>query len=229
LVRSIVCQQSQRGSYQGITLPQFLRGMVAARSRNKETERNSLGIPVSEFSIGSLRKEEDTPVCRQTCQSLASMRHLLDYLVPQQLAKTGADLRELLSVSRRNRSPLEEVDYERQQSRRCFQLRTRRLDLALKGDDLADDLTVAPQAEGVATYTGQELASKAKVKIDNARAIALKARPGAITSEELEKEKGGSGLRYSFGVKSGKALYEVGVDTQTGKVLENSKEGKHPD
>jgi uncharacterized membrane protein YkoI len=220
LVRSIVCQQSQRGSYQGITLPQFLRGMVAARSRNKETERNSLGIPVSEFSIGSLRKEEDTPVCRQTCQSLASMRHLLDYLVPQQLAKTGADLRELLSVSRRN---------ERQQSRRCFQLRTRRLDLALKGDDLADDLTVAPQAEGVATYTGQELASKAKVKIDNARAIALKARPGAITSEELEKEKGGSGLRYSFGVKSGKALYEVGVDAQTGKVLENAKEGKHPD
>ena len=40
---------------------------------------------------------------------------------------------------------------------------------------------------------------------------------------------GGSGLRYSFGVKSGNALYEVGVDAQTGKVLENAKEGKHPD
>jgi len=45
----------------------------------------------------------------------------------------------------------------------------------------------------------------------------------------LEKKKGGSGLRYSFGVKSGKALYEVGVDAQTGKVLENSKEGKNRD
>jgi len=45
----------------------------------------------------------------------------------------------------------------------------------------------------------------------------------------LEKEKGGSGLRYSFGVKSGKTLYEVGVDAQTGKVLENSKEGKNRD
>ena len=78
-------------------------------------------------------------------------------------------------------------------------------------------------------YTGQELASKAKVKIDDARAIALKVRPGAISTEELEKEKGGSGLRYSFGVKSGKALYEVGVDAQTGKVLENAKEGKQPD
>jgi uncharacterized membrane protein YkoI len=57
----------------------------------------------------------------------------------------------------------------------------------------------------------------------------LKARPGAITSEELEKEKGGSGFRYSFVVKSGTVLYEVGVDAQTGKVLENSKEGPNPD
>ena len=84
-------------------------------------------------------------------------------------------------------------------------------------------------ATGAFAYTGQDLAAKATVKIEDARAIALKARPGAITTEELEKEKGGSGLRYSFGVKSGKALYEVGVDAQTGKVLENAKEGKHPD
>src|SRR6478609_7155909 len=84
-------------------------------------------------------------------------------------------------------------------------------------------------ATGAFAYTGQELASKAKVKIDDARAIALKARPGAITTEELEKEKGGSGLRYSFGVKSGGAVYEVGVDAQTGRVLENKKEGPHSD
>ena len=31
-------------------------------------------------------------------------------------------------------------------------------------------------------------------------------------------EKGGSGLRYSFGIKNGKVLYEVGVDAETGKV-----------
>jgi uncharacterized membrane protein YkoI len=88
---------------------------------------------------------------------------------------------------------------------------------------------MATVATGAYAYDGQELAGSAKVKIDDARAIALKARPGAITSEELEKEKGGSGLRYSFAVKSGKALYEVGVDAETGKVLENAKEGKHPD
>ena len=78
-------------------------------------------------------------------------------------------------------------------------------------------------------YTGQELAGKAKITIDEARSIALKACPGTITDEELEKEKGGSGLRYSFDIKSGGAVYEVGVDAQTGKVLENKKEGSHPD
>ena len=78
-------------------------------------------------------------------------------------------------------------------------------------------------------YTGQEFAANAKITIDQARSIALNAHPGTITDEELEKEKGGSGLRYSFDIKSGKAAYEVGVDAQTGKVLEDSKEGRHPD
>jgi Peptidase propeptide and YPEB domain len=59
--------------------------------------------------------------------------------------------------------------------------------------------------------------------------IALKARHGTITDEELEREKGGSGLRYSFDIKSNKVIYEVGVDARTGKVLENVREGAHPD
>ena len=78
-------------------------------------------------------------------------------------------------------------------------------------------------------YTGQRLAGKAKVTLSEARSIALRARPGAITVEELEKERGGSGLRYSFDIKSGKATYEVGVDATFGKVLQNTKEGQHPD
>ena len=49
-------------------------------------------------------------------------------------------------------------------------------------------------------YTGQELSKGAKVSIDEARALALKAHPGTITDQELEKENGGSGLRYSFAV-----------------------------
>jgi uncharacterized membrane protein YkoI len=78
-------------------------------------------------------------------------------------------------------------------------------------------------------YTGENLAKGAKINIDDARVIALKARPGTITDEELEKEKGGSGLRYSFDIKSGGVVHEVGVDAQTGQVLENAKEGPHPD
>ena len=78
-------------------------------------------------------------------------------------------------------------------------------------------------------YTGQKLAGEAKIGIEQARAIALKAHPGRITDEELEREGGGSGLRYSFDIKAGGATQEVGVDARTGKVLENAPEGPHPD
>ena len=78
-------------------------------------------------------------------------------------------------------------------------------------------------------FTGQNLAGNAKVTIEQARTIALKAYPGKITDEELEQEKGGSGLRYSFDIKSGKVTHELGVDAKTGAVLENSTEGAHPD
>lgn len=77
-------------------------------------------------------------------------------------------------------------------------------------------------------YPGEGLAKDAKIDLQAARDIALKVRPGKITDEELEKEKGGSGLRYSFDIKVGSKTYEVGVDAATGKVLENKREGKHP-
>lgn len=67
--------------------------------------------------------------------------------------------------------------------------------------------------------------------MQEARGIALKAFPGKITDEELEEEKGGSGLRYSFDIKRSKAskTQEVGVDAVTGKLLENATEGPNPD
>ena len=78
-------------------------------------------------------------------------------------------------------------------------------------------------------YTGQKLAPAAKIGIDQARRIALKAHPGAITDEELEREAGGSGLRYSFDIKRGEVTQEVGVDAASGRVLENKAEGRNPD
>jgi hypothetical protein len=43
-------------------------------------------------------------------------------------------------------------------------------------------------------HAHRRAAGDAKITIDQARAIALKAHPGRITDEELEHEGGGSGL-----------------------------------
>ena len=80
-----------------------------------------------------------------------------------------------------------------------------------------------------AAYVGAELAPQARVTMAAARATALKARHGKITDAELEKEAGGSGLRYSFDITSGGKPYEVGVDAKTGTVVENKIEGTNPD
>jgi uncharacterized membrane protein YkoI len=92
----------------------------------------------------------------------------------------------------------------------------------------------APAVARPATATphslkGGKLAPLAHVKLAAARATALKARPGKITDQELEKEAGGTGLRYSFDIESGGKTYEVGIDAKTGRVLENAVEGKNPD
>jgi uncharacterized membrane protein YkoI len=78
-------------------------------------------------------------------------------------------------------------------------------------------------------FAGAGLSKDAKISLTDARAIALKVYAGDIVSEELEKERGGSGLRYSFDIKNGGVTHEVGVDAKTGKLLENSVEGAHHD
>jgi len=88
---------------------------------------------------------------------------------------------------------------------------------------------LAAPAVSAAALIGHELSAGAKVDLAHARAIALKARPGTIVAEELEREGGGSGLRYSFDIKQHGHVYEVGVDAKTGSVLENAKEGPNPD
>lgn len=71
-----------------------------------------------------------------------------------------------------------------------------------------------------------KLAAQAKVTVDAARVIALRARPGTIKDWELEKEGSGSGLRYSFDIESGGKMHEIGVDAADGKVIENAVETK---
>jgi uncharacterized membrane protein YkoI len=69
---------------------------------------------------------------------------------------------------------------------------------------------------------------KAKISMREARAIALKAYPGTIMKKELEHERGGTGLRYSFDIRQGQRWREVGIDAITGRVFENTSEGANP-
>ncbi|MHB8727820.1 MAG: PepSY domain-containing protein [Sulfuricaulis sp.] len=73
-------------------------------------------------------------------------------------------------------------------------------------------------------YDGAQYAKDAKQTMEQARAQALKLTPGTIKSAELEKETGGSGLRYSFDIQTRNGLREVGIDAVSGKVLENGAE-----
>jgi len=78
-------------------------------------------------------------------------------------------------------------------------------------------------------FAGAELLPQAKITLAQARSTALAARSGQITDQELEKERGGTGLRYSFDIKNNGKTFDVGVDARTGKVLENKAEGPNPD
>jgi hypothetical protein len=78
----------------------------------------------------------------------------------------------------------------------------------------------------VRAYDGARYYKEAKLTMGQARARAMKLAPGTIKDAELEKEAGGSGLRYSFDIQTPKGLREIGVDAVTGKLLENSAESR---
>jgi uncharacterized membrane protein YkoI len=69
---------------------------------------------------------------------------------------------------------------------------------------------------------------KAKLSMAQARAIALKLAPGKIVDAEYEEE--GGGWRYSFDIRQGKRIHEIGVDANSARIVENAFEDpKHPD
>lgn len=90
-------------------------------------------------------------------------------------------------------------------------------------------MSTAAFASAPKHFAGTEFLPMAKVTLAQARKTAVRAHPGVITDQELEKERGGTGLRYSFDIKANGKTFEVGVDARTGKVLENDAEGANPD
>jgi uncharacterized membrane protein YkoI len=63
-----------------------------------------------------------------------------------------------------------------------------------------------------------------RVSMAKAKAMALKLAPGKIISSEYERE--GGIWRYSFDIQQRGNVQEIGIDGQTGKVVENKSEGK---
>lgn len=96
--------------------------------------------------------------------------------------------------------------------------------LSLVAIALASAATAAPSH-----FNGAKLLPMTKVSLAQARKTAVAAHPGVITDQELEEERGGTGLRYSFDIKANGKTFEVCVDGRTGKVLENKAEGPNPD
>lgn len=83
--------------------------------------------------------------------------------------------------------------------------------LLLAGAGLAGIAQAAPHAPA------------AKLTMAQARAIALKAAPGKLISGEYENE--GGGWRYSFDIQQRGHVQEIGVDANSGKIVENKSEG----
>lgn len=84
-------------------------------------------------------------------------------------------------------------------------------------------VTVALVVGLLGSSASAQAATTSKIGMAHARAIALKAAPGKIVDAEYEKEAGG--WRYSFDIRQGKRIHEIGVDAFTGRILEDKFEG----
>ncbi len=83
-------------------------------------------------------------------------------------------------------------------------------------------MIIALGLSGTAAVAAKQSAPPAKLTMAQARAIALKLAPGKIADAEYEME--GGGWRYSFDIRQGKRIHEIGVDANTGKIVEDKYE-----
>jgi uncharacterized membrane protein YkoI len=83
----------------------------------------------------------------------------------------------------------------------------------------------AAHAQDIPPYIDPALAKLAKVSEEDAQKIALKRHNGSVADVRITKESGGSGLRWIFQIKQPGGSYEVEIDANTGKVLEDVRSG----
>ncbi|HVA27410.1 MAG TPA: PepSY domain-containing protein [Candidatus Baltobacteraceae bacterium] len=87
---------------------------------------------------------------------------------------------------------------------------------------LAVSIFASASAATSVPLKGAQYLPQTKISLARARSIALAKERGTILDQELEREATGSGLRYSFDIKIGAVVHEVGVDAVTGRVLEDT-------
>ena len=74
----------------------------------------------------------------------------------------------------------------------------------------------------------REDAKKAKISMEEARAIALKKVNGMVLEEELEKENGR--LQYAFDIRAADGkVFDVEIDAMTGEVLQAEEDDEDGD
>lgn len=83
-------------------------------------------------------------------------------------------------------------------------------------------LAVTAALVAVPATAGGTPVPSARISMTQARTIALKAAPGRVQDAEYEKE--GGGWRYSFDIRQGKRIHEIGVDANTGRIVEDAYE-----
>jgi uncharacterized membrane protein YkoI len=84
-------------------------------------------------------------------------------------------------------------------------------------------LTMLAALGAASIATAAAKAPTPRISMTAARTMALKLAPGKIISSEYENE--GGGWRYSFIQQRGN-VQEIGIDGQTGNIVENKSEGK---
>lgn len=75
---------------------------------------------------------------------------------------------------------------------------------------------------GIASNPAFASKPKTKLTMEAARKIAIAKEAGAVKSQELEKEKGR--WIFSFDIERDEQIHEVGVDANTGEIVEDSVE-----
>ncbi len=122
---------------------------------HQEPKRDGLGVTVRESLVRSVGKKRSAPIGGQAGQRGAAKLHLLDHFVSQKAAQARADLREFRCGAGRTGIPAQKIREQPEQARGRAQRGAGTFDRAVQPDDLAMEVAILPEAEGIAVGVDQ--------------------------------------------------------------------------